>query len=335
MNTNVDIMYYEYMIDSAIEDQKIMELVYSSKFNSLLNESTEEIAIYEATVFQTIIEAIEKVFQKVIDFVKGLIEKITGKLIFKMDGKLVERCKEKIKSMTAQERDNVRITQINFTDEAVKNSQWAHEQAVKLDRYLGFCIEGTNKFLNSKDKNENKVSDEQLDKLRAGIGGIYAEMDERSNVETMRKNAKSITFSGVRDMLDDYSKSDDTMAELNKTFKPVIDQMKKNQSIMNNHVKLNRDTLIKRPHDQKQLLKYREIIALVSNTIIKMCKFRLNMAVLVCRNEESILRRFLSGDSADSMVNQNYKALPARESADEYFDDMYDFVNESVIGDLP
>ena len=57
MDRSIDIQFYDLMIENTIEDRKIMELIMGSQTNNLLhvNESSEELAIYEANVFETIL----------------------------------------------------------------------------------------------------------------------------------------------------------------------------------------------------------------------------------------------------------------------------------------
>ena len=200
MDNSIDILYYESMMDSIIEDRKIMELVIESKYtNCLLKENTEELAIYEANVFQNIMDAMVKLFEKVVQFIKNLLENITNKKFFRADRKLIDMCTEKIKSITREEKDNFKILSINSIDAALENIPWANLQMTMMDSYLDLVIKDVNKFLAKRSTSEDteKASDEQLDKIRKNSIELNEELDkkfpkEESLVTLIEQNAKNM-----------------------------------------------------------------------------------------------------------------------------------------------
>lgn len=336
MSNNVDIMYYDYMIESSIEDYKIMELLYSTKFNNLLNESTEEIAIYEANVFKTIAESIHKIFEKVVEFIKGLIEKITGNFFFKMNTKLIEQCKERVKSITSNERNDIRVEYDDITDDAWSNLQWAREQHQKMDVALKEVIKRTNEFLDrkyQKNSNDSNVSKDSMSKVKDVITDLNQTIVEKSDVKKMNKKPRTAKYDHIITVLNNYSDSEKDMKTLNDHFKTIMDTMKKHQKSMRNIVSNNNDMIIKK-YNSSQLARYRDVINHTTSTIIKLCKFQLNMNILMYRNNEVVLRRFLStteystakAPDTGSSYSGEIKALPYKEA--EYLNDVYNFIED-------
>ena len=86
---NIDILYYDSMLESVIEDRKIMELTMGSRIEMMLNESSNELAIYEAGILNTILDVIKKLFERVIQFIKDIIAYITRKNTFKPNKELI------------------------------------------------------------------------------------------------------------------------------------------------------------------------------------------------------------------------------------------------------
>ena len=308
MDNIIDIFYYESMIESAIEDRKIIESIIESNCAiRSLEENSEELAIYEANIFETITNGISMLFEKVVDFIKGLIEKITGKLLFSTNHKLIEQCNEKIKSLSREERDKFKLVNIDIRKSIERNISWALDNRQKMYRYLRFVITGTTHFLTRPTDPKTVIPDDQLEKFKEGINQFYTEIEELSDVNKMKQEAASIDYSDIRNILESYSKSEEGLKKLKYQLKDTSDRMKSHQREMNNYVKMNREQII-RKYNQSQLVKYRDIVQLVTNAVIRLCKFELNMTILMFRNEENILRRFLT-ETPDVEVNPSYRMI--------------------------
>ena len=309
MDNSIEILYYESMIDSVVEDRKIMESIIESKYASyLLKENSEELAIYEANMFDSIMSAFSALFEKVVEFIKKLIEKITGRLLLTVDKKLIEQCTEKIKALSREERDKFKLINIDISKSVNDNLEWAEPVEGKLMQYINFVISGVNKFLEaSRNDRSHDIPQDQLDKFKDAVANFNTAIDNRSDVEKMKREANSVDFDYIRGALDSYSSSKDSIKNLNTRLNKVRDKMREHQRNMNTLVKINRGNII-RKHNQSQLVKYRDVVQLTTNAMIKLCKFQTNMVVLLFRNEERILRRFLS-ETPDVEVAQNYKMI--------------------------
>lgn len=323
MNNSVDILYYESMIDSTIEDRKIMELIMNSEYNNiLLKENAEELVIYEANIFTTIIESIVKIFQKTIDFIKSIIEKITGKLIFKLDKKLVNACHEKIKSLTREQKDSFKMEYNDVFDTTFPNKTWATLTYQNFEKRLIEYYNVAERFLaNTSRDGKNNLPDSAYEKFLSEVEEFNKILESKSKIE---KKQKTMDFDIVRSRLNKYIESEKTLESLNVDLKKTIKDMKTFQNYMNLVSKNNRETIIGRKYDQKELVKYRNLIQNITTCIIKLCKFRFNMNILEFRNNEYVLRKFLNYSFNNDEENSNtgdIKLLTASESAfsDEYF----------------
>lgn len=325
MDKSVDILYYESMIESVIEDRKIMELVIESKYNSVaLKDDSEELAIYEANILETIAESISKLFQRVIDFIKQLIEKISGKLLYKVNKKLVDACNEKIKNISAKERDNIYILNINMNKELSKNIEWSEEVYNRMMVLLGKASAKNDMFLSNRRADSRKdastnISDDEYNNIVSVVGDVNSDIEERSNMENLKKKAQHVKYDDIRNILDKYIDSENKMKTLNDLYKKVINEMKKHQHSMNVIHRANRTQFV-RDYNQSQLSKYRDIIHIMTGSIIKICKFQWNMHVLIFRNNETILRQFLMSNSSKP-EDGNYRLLATEQVDYEYLED--------------
>ncbi len=328
---DIDIMYYEYMIDRTIEDREIMELCIGSDLSKKLlseSENSEELAIYEANVITNIFDAIKKIFQKVIEYIKNLIENITGKKFFRVNKKLVESVNNKIKSMSSEDKDNFNLLNIDITEKLKENIIWGNTQHNKAIYYFNYIITETNKFLNKPYLRGEGFSQDQFNKVKSTMNDLDKELKDLSSKEEMRKDAKDIKFKDITKILDDYKSSDEEVKKLNTQFNEIIKNMKNNQRTMNNHVNLNRADII-RKYDQAQLKDFRELIYIISNYIIKLSRFRMSMHILVYKNEEAILRKFVGTENPDVTVKPNSNAKMITASESYLIDNELEITNES------
>lgn len=337
-DNSIEILYYESMIDSVIEDRKIMESVFEYESNSLtLQENSTELAVCEANILEKIGEAISNLFERVISFVKGLIEKITGKLLFKPNSKIITACEEKIKSMSSEERDKVNLVNLDMTDDIKKRIDWAQKQQILIDNKLREAIHYTNQFMEKKYTRDPKtnLSDVELDRVKDSIVKLNAAIDKLNNLEDMRNSAKTIKFNDIKTVLNEY-KDESLIKDLNVEYNKIVKEMKNNQRIMNGNMRANRENII-RPYDQKELGKYRDLIHFITGALINLARFNYNMNILLFRNKEAILRRFLGTTdfaNVDKKVDPNFKMLAAAESAEEineYFEYEDEAVNELAL----
>ena len=334
IDNSIDILYYDQMIENAIEDRKIQEAIFECNYNCIVNENTE-IAIYEANVFETILNAIKKLIDRVIEFVKGLIEKITGKLFFTPNKKLIRDCMEKIKSMTKEEKDQVNMKSIDMIKDVNKRIEWSDKQYIIVFQKFQEAVAHTNRFLGNKDKKNTmfNLSDDQLDRTKEGIVTLNAAIDKLSNIEDMRNNANDIKFNDIIKILDEYKddKGADSIKVLNSKCNKIVGEMRHAQQTMNRWVNDNRFEII-RAYDQKELSKYRDLIHFLSGAVINICKFEFNMNVLIFRNKEAILRRFVNTtdfNNTDKTVNPNFKMLAAAESTED-IEDYFEYEDEAI-----
>ncbi len=287
MNT-IDLMYYEFMIDLVSENRKINEAVMAPKFMKLyVNEGADEISICEAKAIQTVMEFIKKIFDKVIEYCKKMIEFITVKFPYKPKKQLIEACDNKLKNATEEEK-NFKLEKVDFTDKTIDNINYIQDMAAKIKNELSKVMEDFKFAVTRENFDINK-----LNTIKEETKDFTMQLDERSNTENLKKDAKDVTFGSISEILDDYKDSESFV----KDFKDSVSNVSK---MMNNYKKaVNKVSLLTKRSEKfdQHISNFKDAI-LSGTTFINRCmKDTLNLILFDYRNQEYILKKFVSGKS--------------------------------------
>lgn len=283
----LDILYYDIMIESVIEDRKIMDLSFGAKFaKQLLTESweVEDVAIYEAKVIDGVINAIKTIFDKIIEFLSKLHDVVFK--TFSPNQKLIKLCEEKIKSITIEERDSFILKSIDFTDSISNNI----EPINKL-------IENTKTDLKEVMKNFDTIFeryDEKnvdfLYKVKDNIEVANKELDILSNIENIKSSANDVQYDNLRDILDSYKLSKQSISEYKEFVKDTEKKMKEYKKKVDTKM---RNNIIERVA-MASLTTYKETIYEATGFISMALKTVLNLSITNFKNQEIILKKFIT-----------------------------------------
>lgn len=289
----LDILYYDMMMESVIEDRKIMELSFGAKFaKQLLTESweVEDVAIYEAKVIDSIVNAIKTIFDKVVEFLSKLHDVIFKS--FTPNQKLIKACEEKIKSITVEERDGFILKNIDFTDSiddsvepvfgSIKNIKEQLKEVMKnfntiYDRYE----EGNIEFL-------YKVKDE--------VEAANTELEEKTSIENIKKSVKDVKYDNLRDILDNYKAAKQTISDDKEFVKETEKTMKEYRKKVDTKMKNN---IIERVA-MANLTTYKEVIYAATGYITKSLKSITSLSITNFKNQEIILKRFIAYNGSNT-----------------------------------
>lgn len=315
----LDILYYDSMIESVSENRRIMEMITGSEMAcTLLRESgdTAELALLEQNIFKTIWEGIKKIIQKVIDYISTTIQIIKDRKVFKPKNKLVDAVKDKIKNISQADKSEFKLSEANISDELFGNIGKMQQAKNRVQLVLNQAIGKTNDFIkigklwkgHYKDDPIFKQSEEMSDKLAITIHNL-------SDEEYIKEKAKDVDYNDLTKLFDQYQKSESTSEELVKDFKETMNVMRKNQKAMDSHVNNNKYEIVFK-YDNEELKIFRKMIYSLTSLMNSMVKFNVDMSLKAFRNQEAILRKFVEFKAEVKEPNNPQYRLAAAESAD-------------------
>lgn len=341
----LDILYYDSMIESVCENRRIMEMVTGSEMAcTLLREgsgTSAEIAVLEQNIFKTIWEAIKKLIQKVIDYITTTIQIIKDRKVFKPKNKLIDAVKDKIKNISQAEKSQFKIDNANISDELFSNIGKMNQAKNRVQHVLNQAIDKTNSFLKvgkivkGQFKNDPffKQSEDMTDKLAITISDL-------SDTEYIKEKAKNVDYNDLVKLFDQYQKAEKTSDELVQDFKETMKSMRKNQKAMDSYVSNNKYEVVFR-YDNEELQVFRKMIYSLTALMNSMVKFNVDMSLKAFRNQEAILRQFVEFKAVAKQPNDPQYRLAAAESADNFeseeqsYTEGFTFINESLFNPLP
>lgn len=293
---DLDILYYDYMIESVAENRKIMELIASS---SSILENSNELMIYEGKMIENIVNAIKEIFQKVIDFVRDIIKKITGNKVFTPNEKLIKACNEKLKNMSKDEKDNFIIKGISLRGKLIGYVDWANDSLDDMYDLLDKITDECNNFTNGKTTNGPSFNKKIVD-------DCLSEIEKKENREELKKDAKDADIITIQFCLDPsratYANSKNATTNAINYSNKVQKEMKDMQRTMDQKVNASKNNEL----NTQTMNEYRTAIYSITNCIMKLFKFTLNMSILQFKNEEAILRKFISMPSSAKQESAAY-----------------------------
>ena len=200
MGENMDILYYDIMIENAVEERRVNELIMMPRFAKYVCEGADEVAIIESNVLKTIGESIKNLFQKVIEFFKKILNKILNKEICKPKMELVKACEERIKSFTEADKRQFIIKDADITKTIEKGVNLHTVLFSKSFTALNQIIEKFNTYVNGKQKTDPSYFEKTLD----GIALLNEQLDKVAELETLKKNGDDVTFGSISEILKNY-----------------------------------------------------------------------------------------------------------------------------------
>ena len=283
---NVDILYYESMIDIVSENRKIMEFITGSNIEMKTIAESSQLAIYEANVIETIKNSIKEIFKKVIDFFRGLFKKVTNGDFFKVDEKLIKACNEKLKNMSSNDKNGFIVEGISIRGALIDRQK-------DVNQYIKECNEDMNTLF----QNTNWLSDQKMDQLKAAKENLQDESksfdDITSDKDTFKKQAKNVDIKTVEICLDpslsSYADSKKVIENLKSEISTVENSMKSYERKTEQFIEKN-----KNEYTSESINLYRSVIYLYTNCMMKAYRALLSLIIAQFKNEEQILRAFMA-----------------------------------------
>lgn len=295
MNNNLDIMYYEYMMEMSTENQKIIESLLTSKFVKLLNESSEdkETFIFEGNILESIIEFIKKIFDKIIGFFKKIIDFITGKnkndeFKFEVNKQLIEKCEKRIKEISAEDRDKFKLEKAD-TRKAVKDRLPKIEALFKEhDDFLKKSMEKIDNALN-KTFSFDLYEWHKPEKMEADDKTLA----ELTNQENIKKELTDITFTHIANIISEYKNGSESVDKFKNKLEECI---KRYESYKKKAEKL-KDRAAGE-ESEKTLTELKNYIFSATALLIKAAKANINLEIYNYNSQEKILKKFIEFKSS-------------------------------------
>lgn len=286
---NIDIIYYETVMDLVEENRKITDSLFNIKFaNHFITES--EIGIFESSIIESITKFINEVLAKVINFIKKVYEKITSKKIFHPNKQLIDAVKVKIKALNNDERKSFYLEKIN-------NNEYINQQYDICEKAYNTTNENLKDIIHT--INEFILYGKQHDpsdynKVKLNVKNADKELDNIVDDKYIKSNLSNVDYNKLRDILDEYEKSDKTTKKLSDTLKKTTKDMKEHQRMMDINVINNKfDLSTSSRRDTKEYSLARDIIYDATNLIIKIQKSMIDLMILKFKNQQTILYQFI------------------------------------------
>lgn len=304
-NTNeLDIAYYEFMIDQIQEDQKIHEMLTISKYSHILEGfDDKQIAIYENKVIDSIMDFIKKIIEKLSNFFNKAIDAIKKVKNNASDKQLYSACEKKIKSMEKEDAKKFH-TQISYNIAEI-------EDEIK---YVKSCILDSQKlFDQAKDLFEQALPDPSkiisLYWKGEGIDRQVSAMKER-----VKEFSEKLNYNKEKEQGEEYIDYDAVLMILNEC-KAMDSEVNKAETDLKNtdkEIKFFRswaDNAVKRNINVEAAKDCRIILTDYSNCSIKLFKKYVSLYILKNNLYKGALRKFIA-----------YKPQSASNESAEYFE---------------
>lgn len=299
---NMDILYYDLLIENAQEERKINELIMIPSFAKYVCESSDEIAIMESNVLKNIGEAIKRLFQRVIEFFTKILNKIMNKEICKPKTELVEKVKERMKSFTDADRRQFSVKNADISGHVKKCVDLHTLLYQKSFPVLNEYIQKFNKYV----QDFNKTDASYFGNALESIANINEQLDKVADPEDIKKRGVDVSFGDISEILKNYEMGTAITTTLRDELKASTKDMKLYQTQMTTW-------LINSTSNSKlstsEVGNYRNIINGMTNFVIKLQKFKLNLAILLFNNQEAILRKFVMFNGETEYANPNQKQI--------------------------
>lgn len=306
-NNELDIAYYEFLLDQVQEEQKIHEMLTISKYSHVLEGfDDEQVAIYEANIITAIIEFIKKIVDKIRQFFSkalGVVKNIKNNAT---DKKLYDAVAEKIKNISKEDSKKFSV-QINHniaeiednikdTGDKIKESKKLFDDAqslfalvlpakVDLDR---------NEYQYFKFKNEN----ERFDSLKARLHKLNSKLEEE---KVKQPGVEFIDFAAITSILEECKQMDSEInkveADLKQSDKDIV--FYKNWS----------DKAIKMKINAEAANQCKTILAGISTYTMKVYKMHIDLYLLRNSLYKGALHKFVA-----------FKPQSASNESVEFFD---------------
>lgn len=313
----LDITYYESLLEMVQEEQKIHEMLNISKYSHVLEGfDQDQIAIYENKVIDIIMEAISGIIGKVLEHIQKVTSFIKGDK-FVPDNKLIAACEAKMKAMSTEDRDSFILKEVNPIPNINKTCQLLDDYYLMSSALYIKMTESFTQFSNNENAEKNSKLIEDINSLIENYKS-KTKLDE-IKIESFEK--VDVSFNDIKVLINDHKKLKDTANTLNKNLsiseKNVDDSKKKIDDMMKSK---------KVKEDPNHLMNaYRSTYAELSSFMMAAKRKHLELFTYSCRMEESILRKFV-GFGTMSTSNESV----------EYFDKvlesmMYEETEEEVI----
>lgn len=280
MGNEITISYYDFAIESAIENRKIKEMLTGYNMARIVNENSGDDVLLEANLIQTLVQFIKKIFDKVVQFFQKVINFFTGKDQFVQDRTLIRDCENKLKNMSREQTQNLSIPDIY--------KPW-NENFEKLQDYKNSILNSLDKFVNELVDVSNGIKKEET----LNIEKFQAEIDELKTVEDIFGNDQNIQYKDVDyntllEILDSYKKSRENSGQNIDAFNNIKKQIKDCRKKVDKIDQKNEN------FDAGNVYKYKNIIYTATDFLLKYAEKLTKIATYNFQNKEAVLKRFVS-----------------------------------------
>ncbi len=281
---DIDISYYNTMIDMMEENKKINEEIFGSKYMQCLTESNKLYAIYESKITDSILNFFKKIFDKVIEFFKKLVSVISDIKNFSVNKKLLSEVENRLKNMSADEKKSISLDiELNTIN--------------KNDQYLDYLLDKSEDGIKYLEEIVYNIKDLMYKDI--SVEDIESELEKYDvELEEPTKSKLVIKYNDLKEVISQYENMYTRVRSLRK-------QLQADQMNMNNYKKTI-DSLIKRnttKDNSAALNKYKELVTKICSGIIKINKEIIKEMQYSFRVYEKVLR-FLAPEK-DSKNNEN------------------------------
>lgn len=222
----LDILYYESLIDLEIENQKINEALMEPRFMRLFTEANDEIALCENKVLHSLGAFLERILNKVIEFFTNIINFISDKMRFTPNPKLIKMVENRIKNMDDKDKNFA----VKYTYKAYK-TEWVEDD---IENFTGFInyISTIEDFIDDKTKLLGRISGEIYGVKFDNIGYMKdLGYDYVLNKDNMKDIEMTIGYIDIKRLLKEYE-------SFSNNISIVRNKMKQDQLKVNNAKKI-------------------------------------------------------------------------------------------------
>lgn len=286
MTNELGILYYDFMMESVVENRKIMEDITASNcMRIIVKEDASEVAIYEASLLGSLVKFIKTIIDKLIQFIKKIFN-ITNKTdTFTPKKAIIKAFENKMKTISNEQKDSFSIKDIDITEEVNDRIEDINLMIKSVKSDLDSVMIDFGNIISRMTTN-----DVALDNIQNDIMEYNKRLESKSNIEDIKADAKDVNFETVKNIFNDYKESKETINAFNinnKQTQSVLETYKKKVE------KASKGNIIENMLFD-YIPKYKDTVNLGVTFIAKAIKCNLELLIYNFKNQEAILSQFIS-----------------------------------------
>ena len=286
MEKEVGILYYDFMMESVVENRRIMENITASNcMRIIVKEDASEVAVYEASLLESLVKFIKTIIDNLIKFIKKIFNVTTKTETFTPKKAIIKAFENKMKTISNEQKDSFLIKDIDITQEVIGRIEDINLMIKSVKSDLDSVMVDFGNIISRVTTN-----DVALDNIQNDIMEYDKRLASKTDLEDIKRDSKDVDIEAVKIIFNDYKVSKETINAFNisnkqtqttlETYKKKVEKASKGNIIENMLF--------------DYIPKYKDTVNLGVTFIAKAIKCNLDLLIYNFKNQEAILSQFIS-----------------------------------------